>query len=291
MSAGGSNGRRPIRPQPDELDAAMVRRGASRFWPPAAVSGASAPVPQGGAHDARTSCTRRGLAATGIPEGGAALRAVPLDGRPALDDLVAPGALEQRRLEPPARARGAGERALARRCSPPMQHTAGPGPPEPSCGAGRGHPLKPGPGRRGPHPGARRCLPPTGLTGRARTPRGPPGAWCGPASPAASPLQPALPPGDGRAAPRLPPADPDGGGSRRRARESAGGPGQNRTATAEGEGFTDPWAHHLPNRPTSGGDEGTRTPDPRDANAVLSQLSYIPTGAASEGIGATGREV
>jgi hypothetical protein len=29
----------------------------------------------------------------------------------------------------------------------------------------------------------------------------------------------------------------------------------------------------------SGGDEGTRTPDPRDANAVLSQLSYIPTGA------------
>ncbi len=27
----------------------------------------------------------------------------------------------------------------------------------------------------------------------------------------------------------------------------------------------------------SGGDEGTRTPDPRDANAVLSQLSYIPT--------------
>ena len=30
----------------------------------------------------------------------------------------------------------------------------------------------------------------------------------------------------------------------------AGGPGQNRTATAEGEGFTDPWAHHLPNRPT-----------------------------------------
>ncbi len=32
--------------------------------------------------------------------------------------------------------------------------------------------------------------------------------------------------------------------------ESAGGPGQNRTATAEGEGFTDPWAHHLPDRPT-----------------------------------------
>jgi hypothetical protein len=31
-------------------------------------------------------------------------------------------------------------------------------------------------------------------------------------------------------------------------------------------------------RVSSGGDEGTRTPDPRDANAVLSQLSYIPTG-------------
>jgi hypothetical protein len=29
-----------------------------------------------------------------------------------------------------------------------------------------------------------------------------------------------------------------------------------------------------------GGDEGTRTPDPRDANAVLSQLSYIPDGPA-----------
>ncbi len=28
-----------------------------------------------------------------------------------------------------------------------------------------------------------------------------------------------------------------------------------------------------------GGDEGTRTPDPRDANAVLFQLSYIPTGS------------
>jgi hypothetical protein len=29
----------------------------------------------------------------------------------------------------------------------------------------------------------------------------------------------------------------------------------------------------------NGGDEGTRTPDPRDANAVLFQLSYIPTRA------------
>ena len=30
-----------------------------------------------------------------------------------------------------------------------------------------------------------------------------------------------------------------------------------------------------------GGDEGTRTPDPRDANAVLFQLSYIPTAAGA----------
>ena len=30
---------------------------------------------------------------------------------------------------------------------------------------------------------------------------------------------------------------------------SDGGPGQNRTATVIDEGFTDPWAHHLPNRP------------------------------------------
>ena len=35
-----------------------------------------------------------------------------------------------------------------------------------------------------------------------------------------------------------------------REHSTSGGPGQNRTATAEGEGFTDPWAHHLPNRPT-----------------------------------------
>jgi hypothetical protein len=34
----------------------------------------------------------------------------------------------------------------------------------------------------------------------------------------------------------------------------------------------------LPVDRGSGGDEGTRTPDPRDANAVLFQLSYIPTG-------------
>jgi hypothetical protein len=34
----------------------------------------------------------------------------------------------------------------------------------------------------------------------------------------------------------------------------------------------------LRGEPGGGGDEGTRTPDPRDANAVLSQLSYIPTG-------------
>jgi hypothetical protein len=30
-------------------------------------------------------------------------------------------------------------------------------------------------------------------------------------------------------------------------------------------------------RARGGGDEGTRTPDPRDANAVLFRLSYIPT--------------
>ena len=35
---------------------------------------------------------------------------------------------------------------------------------------------------------------------------------------------------------------------------------------------TDTFTHWV------GGDEGTRTPDPRDANAVLFQLSYIPTG-------------
>jgi hypothetical protein len=35
-----------------------------------------------------------------------------------------------------------------------------------------------------------------------------------------------------------------------------------------------------------GGDEGTRTPDPRDANAVLFQLSYIPT--RSDGQSSTG---
>src|SRR5207344_3648845 len=37
-------------------------------------------------------------------------------------------------------------------------------------------------------------------------------------------------------------------------------------------------AHRCPSRPGGrGGDEGTRTPDPCDANAVLFQLSYIPT--------------
>jgi hypothetical protein len=35
----------------------------------------------------------------------------------------------------------------------------------------------------------------------------------------------------------------------------------------------------------SGGDEGTRTPDPRDANAVLFQLSYIPTRGRSHALG------
>ena len=39
------------------------------------------------------------------------------------------------------------------------------------------------------------------------------------------------------------------------------------------------WARAAQHRTRRfGGDEGTRTPDPRDANAVLFQLSYIPTG-------------
>src|ERR671912_1637252 len=75
------------------------------------------------------------------------------------------------------------------------------------------------------------------------------------------------------------------------ASEVIGGPGRNRTATAEGEGFTDLWAHHLPNRPTGGGDEGTRTPGLRDANAALSQLSYIPTGASPDESGDRRRSV
>lgn len=32
----------------------------------------------------------------------------------------------------------------------------------------------------------------------------------------------------------------------------------------------------VDSRPESGGDRGTRTPNLRDANAALSQLSYIP---------------
>jgi len=217
-----------------------------------------------------TSCARNGLAAPGSLQPGAALRAVPLGRPPALDHLVARGALEHRRLEPPARAGGAGERDLARRSSPPMQHTAGPGPPEPSCGADHGHPLGLGPGRRGPHPGARRCLPPMGFAGWARTPPGPPGAWCGPASPAAAPLPPALPPGDDRPAPapgavrtrdtytpgvdqgRGGPyrqdriakgplgADPGDGGSRRRARERSWWAGAESNRHSRRRGFTVP---------------------------------------------------
>ena len=38
-------------------------------------------------------------------------------------------------------------------------------------------------------------------------------------------------------------------------------------------------------REEGGGDEGTRTPDPRDANAVLSQLSYIPNESAARSSG------
>ena len=36
-------------------------------------------------------------------------------------------------------------------------------------------------------------------------------------------------------------------------------------------------AHGAAGSTWDGGDEGTRTPDPRDANAVLFRLSYIPT--------------
>ena len=69
----------------------------------------------------------------------------------------------------------------------------------------------------------------------------------------------------------------------------AGGPGRNRTATAEGEGFTDLRAHHLPNRPTMV-EMRDSNPGLRDANAALSQLSYIPTGVTRQ-TGWTGREV
>jgi hypothetical protein len=41
----------------------------------------------------------------------------------------------------------------------------------------------------------------------------------------------------------------------------------------------------CPTDPRNGGDEGTRTPGLRDANAALSQLSYIPTGASPEQVG------
>ena len=41
------------------------------------------------------------------------------------------------------------------------------------------------------------------------------------------------------------------GGSTAVVSRRAGGPGRNRTATVEDEGFTDPWAHHLPDRPTT----------------------------------------
>ena len=37
----------------------------------------------------------------------------------------------------------------------------------------------------------------------------------------------------------------------------------------------------VPNRVSSGGAEGNRTPDPQTASLMLSQLSYSPTGFAS----------
>ena len=86
----------------------------------------------------RTPGARHGLAAPGSPQRGAALRAVPLGRRPALRDPVARGAIEQRPLEPLTGATGAGERDPPRRRPPPIQHTAGPGPPEPAPEPARG---------------------------------------------------------------------------------------------------------------------------------------------------------
>ena len=79
----------------------------------------------------RTSDTRHGCAAPASLERSATLRAVPLDRRPPFHHLVAPGALEQRRLEPLTRTTGVGERDLARRGPLWIQYTAGSRPPEP----------------------------------------------------------------------------------------------------------------------------------------------------------------
>ena len=59
----------------------------------------------------------------------------------------------------------------------------------------------------------------------------------------------------------------------------------NRTVDA-GTTKHDTWATQ-----DDGGDEGTRTPDPCDANAVLFQLSYIPMGRALAEGGRTGGRV
>ena len=50
-----------------------------------------------------------------------------------------------------------------------------------------------------------------------------------------------------------------------------------RDHSTELHGALDDAAASPGGRMNGGGDEGTRTPDPRDANAVLFQLSYIPT--------------
>ena len=58
----------------------------------------------------------------------------------------------------------------------------------------------------------------------------------------------------------------------------SGGPGRNSNRHSRRRRFYRPLGS-PPAQPThDGGDEGTRTPGLRDANAALSQLSYIPTG-------------
>ncbi len=203
--------------------------------------------------------------------------------------------------------------------------------------------------RRGRHTGARRCVPPTGFAGWARTPARPPGASCGPPRRRPAPIATGLATGRwpqrlhqapgavrthdtytlavdlGRIGSYRRPIAPRG---RTRAKRRLVGRGrielpQPKARVLQTLGLTtcptDPRRlvavprRRGPGRPDGmvphacrpcrgtdgpdgdrqegdGGDEGTRTPGLRDANAALSQLSYIPTGrsAASR---PTGREV
>src|SRR5512142_1175930 len=50
------------------------------------------------------------------------------------------------------------------------------------------------------------------------------------------------------------------------------------TSHLAGWGTAPEWRRSAPTGCRMGGDDGTRTPDPRDATAGLFQLSYIPTG-------------